>query len=559
MTITAAQEAMRAGRLEEARTHLEAVIRTTPTGPETYYNLAMVLTQLRDFKAAAESFEHCARFAPDNPDILNNLANALRLSGQLEKTEKVFDKALARNPRHPALRCNRGWLKLARGENASATSDFREALDANRGSEDAWLGLAQSLLAAGDTEQAGSVSRQALEKFPRSAALYNLLGVYHIRDKRPEDALRCFQESVKLLPENVDALTNLGITSEQLGELDLAKKCLLQALEVTPTHHPAWFHLANLANWQPAIRQVAALEKALEAVADDTARINLEFALAKALSKLNQHERAFPHFIAARRSMAARQHYDLEAAIAELEAAGLQPLKLESAPPKRLFVVGMPRSGTTLIDQIFAAHSDAHSRGDTGLPARLKNTLTQKPTPLGQWLRQQMPIPEGVQCVVETSPGHFSQVGQLASLLPEARFIHCLRHPLDTCVSIFEQPLTGAHAYANTLEGLGRYYQAYRTLMRRWQNLLGERLITVQYEQLVTHPEDEITRLLAHCELPLQQACLDFHQYQRAVSTPSASQVRQPINTRSVGRWRHYEPFLEPLYHVLSEDLLDHS
>lgn len=274
---------------------------------------------------------------------------------------------------------------------------------------------------------------------------------------------------------------------------------------------------------------------------------------------MNQHERAFPHFVAARKSMAARQHYDLDAAIAELEAAGIQPVKLQSAPPKRLFVVGMPRSGTTLVDQIFAAHSDVHSRGDSGISARLESNLSQTRTPSDQWLRQQMPLPEGVQCVVDTSPGHFSQLGQLASLLPEARFIHCMRHPLDTCVSIFEQPLTGAHAYANTLEGLGRYYHAYRALMERWQGLLGDRLLTVQYEQLVTCPEDEITRLLMHCDLPLQQACLDFHQYQRAVSTPSASQVRQPINARSVGRWRHYEPFLEPLYHVLSEDLLNHS
>ena len=551
---------MSEGRLDEARAHLEALVRDPGAGPEIHYNLAMVLSRLHEFEAAAASFEYCSRFAPDNLDILNNLANALRLSGQLAKSAKVFDRALTNNPGHTALLCNRGWLHLALKDNRAAVSDFRAALDSNNDIEDAWRGLTKSLLAVGDMEQACSVSRQALDKFPGSCDLHNLRGVFHTRQKQLEKALPCFKQSVSLFAGNAEVLTNLGITAEQLGDLSLAEKSLVQALQVKPGYPPAWFHLANLASWQPAAEHIPAIEAALNAAKDHSSRVDLEFALANTLRKLKQYEHAFPHFVAARKSMAAQQAFDLEAAIAELDKTGSLPPELETAPPKRLFIVGMPRSGTTLVDQVLAAHSDVYSRGDSGIAARLEKKVTKTTAAsnetLAQWLRQQMPIPHNVQRVVDTSPGHFSQWGRLASLLPEARFILCLRNPLDTCVSIFEQPLTGNHAYANTLAGLGRYYRACRLLMERWQALLGERLLTVHYEQLVTSPEIEIARLLEHCELDLQQSCLDFHQYQRAVMTPSAAQVKQPMNTHSIGRWRNYEQFLQPLIEQLPKTML---
>lgn len=560
MTIAAAQQAMREGRLSDARRHLENLIRLSKTGPEIHYNLAMVQARLGDYAAAAHQFQHCADHAPGNPDILNNLGNSLRLSGHTQKALDVFENAIGLAPYHPALRCNRGWLLLSQGKYEAAEADFRSALDRDSEIEDAWRGLADTLLALNDPGQAQSIVVKAIKKFPDSAGLRNTMGVTCTRNKRPEVALRYFQESVKLNPGNLEALTNLGITAEQVGDFSLAEKSLLQALEVRPGYHVAHFHLAHLATHQTSPEEIDALESALKHTDDEQAKIDLEFSLGKSLGKRGDYQRAFPHFICARQHLAKQQAYDLEESLSRLDASARTGLNLELLSPLRLFVIGMPRSGTTLVDQILAAHPQVVSMGDSGIASSLDRKSGSEgkddPEALSHWLRQKMPIADGAARVVDTSPGHFTQLGDIATLLPEARFIHCVRNPLDTCVSIFEQPLTRQHAYANTLHGLGRYYTAYTQLMERWQELLGERLLCVRYEKLVEDPKVEILRMLDHCELTFEQSCVDFHRHERAVLTPSAAQVKQPLNDRSVGRWQHYQNFLTPLIETLPQDLL---
>ena len=550
MTIEAAQQAMREGNLPAARRHLEHVVNTNPSPPpEVRYNLAMVLARLGEFAEAANQFEHCRRLAPDNPDILNNLGNALRLSGELSKAGQVLDKALSIAPQHPPLRCNRGWLRLAQGEARDALNDFEAAIAQSADIEDAWRGKGEALLAAGKLEEAALAVDSALKKFPQSAGLHNVMGVIATRRRQPEQALSHFKRSVEQFPGDAKSLTNLGITAEQMGQLDLAEQALQQALKVRPGFHAAHFHLAHLASHQSSEAEAEAIANALLSCDSEEIRVDLEFALGKTLARLGQADKAFPHFMAARALQQKHHPFDLQSAINRLDSAGRETPGNALAAPERLFVIGMPRSGTTLVDQILASHSQVTSLGDAGTAAALEKQARAGLTSadLSDWLREQMPVEDEHGLALDTSPGQFTQLGLIASLLPEARFIHCARHPLDTCVSILEQPLTGPHGYANTLAGLGRYYRGYQELMERWSDRLGERFYTVQYEKLVAAPEEEIPLLLAHCGLPLEQACLDFHQHQRPVLTPSAAQVKQPVNTRSVGRWRRYEQFLQPL------------
>jgi LPS sulfotransferase NodH len=257
-----------------------------------------------------------------------------------------------------------------------------------------------------------------------------------------------------------------------------------------------------------------------------------------------------------------QQPFDLDATLEKL-LPGANPAP--EIPPRTrarlIFVVGMPRSGTTLVDQILSAHSRVVSLGEAHTALKLEKRLavgTQGSQPtrpdeeaargeLAQWLRQQMKPPQDGLSVVDTSPGRFTQLGLLAELLPEAVFVHCTRNPLDTCVSIFEHPLSDAHGYANSLADLGCYYRAYQRLMAHWQAALGERFLEINYESLVSAPDTEIARLLAHCDLEFEDDCTRFYGHSRPVLTASAAQVRQPINTRSVGRWRAYQRFLKPL------------
>jgi hypothetical protein len=173
---------------------------------------------------------------------------------------------------------------------------------------------------------------------------------------------------------------------------------------------------------------------------------------------------------------------------------------------------------------------------------------------LAVWLRAELSSGGDAQTVVDTSPGHFIHLGLLAELMPEARFVLCTRNAIDNCVSIFEHPLTKAHGYANNLSDLGRYYSACQQLEMHWEDQLQDRLHELNYEKLITDPQQQITQLLQHCGLEFEQACTQFHLHKRAVLTPSATQVRQPLNADSVGRWRRYESFLGELIAELPAD-----
>ena len=567
MDISAAQQAMRDGRLADARYHLEQLIGQSSDKPELHYNLAMVLIKMEDFAGAAQHFRACLRHAPKNVDLLSNLGNALRLSGQQPDALKTFNEIILLSPAHAAARCNRGWLLLATGDPQSAETDFRATLETSKDIEEAWRGLADALLALGKIANAQGVLHESMARFPKSAGLHNSMGVLQVKMRRPASALSSFKKAASLNPDHAEALTNLGITAEQMGDLELAEKSLQRSLSVRPGHGSTHFHLAHLVTHQSTPAEINAIESALADSTNDAARIDLEFALGKTFAKNGEYERAFQQFLSARKRLHQAEDFDNRSAIAELNVQMQYKVTLnEKRAAQILFVTGMPRSGTTLTDQILAAHSHVCSLGESGALlelhakiAALTNNSTSQPnetskTELATWLRQRLINHEGVPVTLDTSPGQFAHLGLLAELLPEARFILCTRNAIDNCVSIFEQPLTKSHGYANTLKHLGQYYSAYDQLMYHWKYQLKDRLYIQNYEALITSPEQQIASLLDHCELPFEQTCTDFHLQQRAVLTPSAAQVRQPLNSRSVGRGRHYEHFLGELISQLPGD-----
>lgn len=575
MSIKAAREAMANGNLAMARKHLNNAYTAQPDNPEIRYNLAMVAARQGDFTAASDHFLFCLKMAPDNVELLCNTGNALRLCGRSTQAGKYLDRAVQLSPQHTAARCNRAWLRLRTGNHQGAVQDFRAALDQSKDNEDAWRGLADALTEARLLDEAQVVLDESLKLFPRSSGLHNSQGVLYNKRRLPEQAITHFEQATAQAPTNADAHLNHGVSCEQTGALEAAEKSLLEALRLRPGHASTHFHLAQLASHEASDEERRAIEKALERCPDGRPRVDLLFALAKTLAKQGKHAEAFPRLVEARRLLSSGQPYDIDKAVRQFEkiAAAYQNRGNTAGETRYVFVVGMPRSGTTLTDQILASHSKIHSLGESGAVGKLLAAnsgesdkllyggLQQLPTAqrskLASALESNLANSSAAPILVDTSPGNFPYLGLLAELLPNARFVHCSRHPLDTCVSILEHPLSRAHAYANSLQDLGRYYCEYQRLMQHWQSVLGNRLHEVVYEELVQNPEREIRSLLDHCSVDFEDECLHFHATNRPVLTPSAAQVRKPMSNKSVGRWRTYEQFLGPLIAALQPALAD--
>ncbi|HEY8016978.1 MAG TPA: sulfotransferase, partial [Dongiaceae bacterium] len=291
---------------------------------------------------------------------------------------------------------------------------------------------------------------------------------------------------------------------------------------------------------------------------DDEARISLHFALGKAYEDCGESGKAFHHYLEGndrkRRAIPydeqavlaamARTERDFSASFMEGEAGRGDPSELP------IFILGMPRSGSTLIEQILASHPDVHGGDERpDFPELLDRYGDAGFRALGAaYVERSRALAPTAARITDKLPGNFRHAGAIHLALPKARIIHSRRDPADTCLSCFTKLFRGEQAYTYDLGELGRYYRVYDRLMAHWRAVLpGSVFLEVDYEELVAEPEAQTRRLLAHCGLAWDPACLAFHETRRAVRTASAVQVRQPLYQRSIGRWRLYGPLLVPL------------
>ncbi len=242
--------------------------------------------------------------------------------------------------------------------------------------------------------------------------------------------------------------------------------------------------------------------------------------------------------------------------------------------PSPIFIVGLPRSGSTLVEQILASHSRVEGtfelpnlltivrefdHADPAHDAYPEIVRTVPPEHLGtlgrRYIEETAPLRGARPYFIDKMPNNFSHVGLIQAILPRAVIIDARRHPMDACFSTYKQHFAEGQSFSYDLEDLGRYYRCYLSLMDHWDAVLPGKVLQLQYEQLIREPEAQIRRLLSHCSLPFEPACLKFHETKRPVRTASAEQVRQPLYTSGVGYWRHFEAQLAPLRRALGESL----
>ncbi|MBU6248863.1 MAG: sulfotransferase [Xanthomonadaceae bacterium] len=394
-----------------------------------------------------------------------------------------------------------------------------------------------------------------------------------------EAGLRSFARAAELAPHQPAYHLNRASALIGLGRFDEAEGALEACLALAPRHWQAHYSLAQLRRWTPERHHVARLEALLPRAGDDpAARTCLHLALAKEYEDLGRYPEAMEHLVAGKRAARPMRPYTpaRDAALVDALIERFGPVTAPPSgdrPPGPVFVVGMPRSGTTLVDRILSCHPQLRSAGELntfGLalaqalgsptPQLAAETVRSGPTP--DWPALGATYLHHARAAVGTEgrfsdklPHNFLYLGAIARALPDARFVVLRRQPMDTCLSNFRQ-LFAAGApmmdYSYTLEDIGQYYVQFDRLMTHWERCLPGRLLTVSYEALVDDQEAVTRRLLAFCGLPWDDACLAFERNAAPVTTPSAVQVRSALHRDSLERWKRYGTALDGLRAILA-------
>lgn len=534
------------GRNAESESCFRQALRLRPDYVQVRTNLGHALFRAGKLDEAIGCFREVIERKPDFADAHYNLGVALEQNGQLELAVAAYESAIRLRPELAVAHFNLGQVSLRLGRNEIAVGSFRAALRHSPGYVNAMLGLGEALKEAW----------------------------------RVEEGIQWLREYLKHQPDSIAGHLQLGNALELAGDLEGAQTIFRKAIAVTPQSAAAWYGLASAKRFSADDDpDIAAMEGLLEVESlTEEAQCTLHFALGKVHDDRKEFDLAFQHYQAANdmkrkglpefRQNSSRRIDQIIEVFAPEFFERHRDVGSESNLP--VFILGMPRSGTTLTEQIISSHPDVNGGGElsyfgsvtAGMHVLLKtperyplccesleasnfSLITEPYLKLLRWHSST------ARHVTDKMPGNFHYLGLIALLFPRAAIIHCERDPMDTCLSIYFQSFAKGHDYSHDLREIGETYKQYQRLMRHWQEVLPGRFYASHYEELVSNPEEKARELIAACDLPWDDRCLSFHQNKREVRTASVAQVRQPIYTRSKQRWRNYEKHLGALKEAL--------
>lgn len=597
------------GRYTEA---VEAYIRVLAQRrdiADVHYGLGSALLELNRSREAAAAFSEALRRAPNDPQAHNNLGNALAELGEGEEAVAHYGAALRLDPRYLDAKLNLGIALVGLGRDEEAEPAFRAVLDDDPSRVDAHRELATLLIRAGRAEEALDMLRslaarrsesaeaahalaQALSQSgrdeealewhdrcvvlsPDTPAYWNDLGRALAKLQRFGEAIQRYERAIELQPARSDFHFNKGVALQALGRFDAAVEAHEAALSIQPTLTEAHYSLSMIRRGRDRIMEIERLEALLpDPQLTDDRRVNGHFALGRLYDECGDVAKAFRSFQSANALKAQQMPFDavrfddfVDQLIDTYDSDFFAARKDHGDPSRRpIFIVGMPRSGTTLVEQILASHPDIHGGGELDeirqmikrLPA-LAGSGQAYPAcanavdkALSRALAEEYLASLEQRCppalhVTDKMTGNYLRLGLIGQILPNAVVIHCRRDPLDTCLSCYFQNFAEGLAFSYDLRHLGHVYRAHERLMKHWNGVLPTPILELTYETLIKEPEEQVRRLLAFCGLSWNQNCLAFHLNQREIQTASFWQVRQPLYTSSIGRARAYAAYLDPL------------
>ena len=562
---------------DDAVASYRKAIELRPDFPEAYNNLGNALRRTKDSDGAIDAYQNALALREVYPEAYNNLGTLLREQGKLEQAEHALRKAVLQKPSYVEAQNNLAQLLYAQGKEVDALRQLTEALKADPKNVRSLVLTARCQSRRNNQVATEQASRLALQQDPDNVEAMTVLGqVLHETDKYDE-ALKHLERAVELAPRNPEALNYYGVTLKSVGRLDDARETILKGLELNPNMLGAYANLNDLVDFSERKDLFDKIESIMEGAGDKRVPglLPLHYAYAKALDDNKQHEKALEHFIRGGQMKRQQLAYKEDETVqffenikAAFPASIFENRPFEGDPTDRLvFIVGMPRSGSTLTEQILASHDGIYGAGEVKYFSQAMHrvrdrfpSLSKYPEMVGELSQAQANLigkhytermfgPAGdAPRVTDKLLTNYFFVGLLHLLFPNAKFVNTRRNPVDTCLSGFTKLFKDDMPHSYDLGELGRYYRQYDALMQHWEKVLPEGVMKVMhYEKTVDNLEEEAKGLIDFLGLDWDDKVVDFHKSKRPVKTASVAQVRKPIYKTSVERWKRYGNGLQPL------------
>ena len=554
---------------------LADVTSVRPEIDENWRLLSEALKQDGQIEASKDALEQHDMIKAFNDKL--QLAEQAFVRADLKVADEICRHLLKLVPNEP--RAFRLLARIARqlGHHEFSTNHLVRYVEAIPGDVALGLEYARSLLGSRMYQEALKECQRLIEVAPESIDIYELKAEVLYFLGQYEGAIEIYRELSEVPDKSALSLLHLGKVLKTVGDIPEATLCYQQAIESNPTLGQAYWELADLKTYRFSEDEVSSMKAMLDtSKLPALDRVLIEFALGKALEDAGQFQESFEHYQSANTGYATIRPFRYTSQNAEFKSTFsaeyfLDKRDLGDSSDAPIFVVGLPRSGTTLVEQILSSHSlidatqeldeivsIARALNDPDGPQRYPQTmanlgssqirdLAERYLAYAQTYRGQAPY------FVDKAPHNFQHIGLIKTLLPNAKIVDVRRNPMASGWSLYRQFFADSYLFSYDLESIGKYYTDYVELMTHWHTVLPEQILTIQYEDLVTDLPASLDTLLNYCGLNFEEACLRFHLNSRAVATPSSEQVRQPLYTSALEHWKNYDEFLSPLKQALED------
>jgi tetratricopeptide (TPR) repeat protein len=564
------------GQFAEAVVAYRQILAIEPNLAEACFELARVLARQGELDLAQTQYERAVALRPDFTPAHHGLAELFRVQDKFDEALLRYERVAALIPTSAEAQNNVANILAAMGRHDAAALRYVQALTLKPDFAEAHNNLGNVLKAQERLDAARVQYERALALKPDYVEAHSNLANVLKEQGRFNESVEHLRAALALKPNYAEAHNNLGAVLKDLGEFAESAVHYDRALALNPNYIDAHVGRAMMKTFRPDDPELAALEAlAANPRIPQKKLMHIHFALGKALEDAGQYDRAFEQWLAGNALKRREVNHD-EAGETQtflrvrevIDSKLLESLATAGDPsPVPIFIVGMPRSGSTLIEQILASHPLVHGAGELPQLASIAHNVVdvrRQPIPYPEYLAQPHAeglrqlgraylinapaLPAGKTRMTDKMPGNYRYIGLIRLILPNAKIIHVERDPVDTCLSCFSRIFTSGQTFSYDLSELGRAYRRYHELMAHWRSVLpAGGLLDVRYEDVVDNLEEQVRRMLKYCGLPWDERCLSFHKTDRPVVTASNVQVRQPLYRSSVERWRRYEAHLGPL------------